>query len=271
MSILDAIILGLIQGLTEFLPVSSSGHLVISEQLLGLRANQDIVFEVFVHFGTVLSILTIYYRDAIGLTRSAVRGLLHPGQVRELYKGDESFRMVVQILISAIPAGIVGILFEDDITSAFTDPKLVATMLIVTGLILFLTRLFRTKQTRPYTLVIAFFVGCAQALAILPGISRSGSTISMAMYWKVSPQEAARFSFLMSVPVILGATLLKVLDLLAAGGTSEGGMVLLAGTVTAFASGLVAIRVLLRIIEFGRIRFFAFYCLLAGSAGILFL
>jgi len=271
MSILDAIILGLVQGLTEFLPISSSGHLVLTEHLLGVGGDQDIVFEVFVHFGTVMSILTVYFSDARDLTMSAFRGLMHPRRIGAYYKEDTAFRMMVQIIVSAIPAGVIGILLEDSITAAFSDPKLVATMLIVTGLILFLTRLFRTTETRPFNLLIAFLVGCAQALAIVPGISRSGSTISMAMYWKVDPQQAARFSFLMSVPVILGATMLKLLDVIRDGMTSEGILILLAGTLTAYISGVGAIKLLLRMIAFGRIRVFAFYCLLAGSAGILFL
>ncbi len=271
MSIIDAIILGLVQGLTEFLPISSSGHLVLSQHLLGVGGDQDIVFEVFVHFGTVLSILTVYAREARDLTLSVVRGVTHPNRLRAAYAEDPSFRMAVQILLSAIPAGIIGLTLEDSISEAFSDPKLVATMLIVTGLILFLTRLFRSVEKRPFNLLIAFFVGCAQALAIIPGISRSGSTISMAMYWKVDPTEAARFSFLMSVPVILGATALKVLDVLADGTTSESVLVLAVASLTAYISGYGAIKLLLRVISFGRIRLFAFYCLIAGSAGILFL
>ena len=271
MSILDALILGFVQGLTEFLPISSSGHLVLTEYLLGVGGQQDIIFEVFVHFGTVLSILTVYFSDARDLTMSAFRGIAHPTRLKANYKEDASFRMMVQILLSAIPAGVIGILLEDSIAAAFSDPKLVATMLIVTGLILFLTRLFRTAETKPFTLLIAFLVGCAQALAIIPGISRSGSTISMAMYWKVDPQQAARFSFLMSVPVILGATMLKLLDVIRDGISSEGILVLIVGTLTAYISGVGAIKLLLRVIAFGRIRLFAFYCLLAGSAGILFL
>ncbi|MCI0706952.1 MAG: undecaprenyl-diphosphate phosphatase [Ignavibacteriae bacterium] len=271
MTILEAIILGLIQGLTEFLPVSSSGHLVLGEYLLNIRPNNDVTFEVFVHFGTLLSVVVVFWKDVVGVVQAFVRAFVPFRLNREYYREHEHFRLAVAILIGSVPAAYVGLRFEDEISQAFADPKLVAVMLVVTGLILFLTGLAKPVEGKRVGLVSSFLIGCAQAMAIIPGISRSGSTISAAMYLKVEPFQAARFSFLMSLPVIAGATLLKTKDLLTGEGSSEGLLVLLVGTLVAFGSGYVAIKFLLKIIERGNIRWFSVYCLLVGILGIIFI
>ena len=174
------------------------------------------------------------------------------------------------LLFASIPAALGGLRFEDSISAAFQDPKLVSVMLIVTGLILYLTRLARPREDKRLTMTSSFLIGCAQAVAIIPGISRSGSTISTAMYLRITPVRAARFSFLLALPVIAGGTLLHVKDLIVEGGGAEGALPIALGTITAFVSGYVAIRFLLRLVEKGKFRVFSIYCLIAGTLGILF-
>lgn len=271
MTLLQAIILGVVQGLTEFLPVSSSGHLVLAEHLLNVPVNADVSFEVFVHFGTLMSVVLALWTDVREIVRSTVRAVTGIRRAPEQYRENEHFRMAVLIVLGSVPAAYIGIRFEDQITSAFTDPKLVAVMLVLTGLVLFLTRLAPKDGGRRVGLVSAVLIGCAQAMAIIPGISRSGSTISTGMYLGISPVRAARFSFLLSVPVIAGATLLKTLSIFNEGISLEGFAVILAGTVMAFGSGYAAIRFLLRVIEKGQFSIFSIYCLIVGTLGIVFL
>src|SRR3990172_9523507 len=236
MTVLQAIVLGIVQGLTEFLPVSSSGHLVLVEHLLRVPPSNDITFEVFVHFGTLVSVVVVLWDDIVQMVRSlfhAFRGFHVAAQYRE----NKYFRLGVFIILGSIPAAIVGIMFEDDVSAAFTDPKLVAVMLILTGLILFLTRLVsRPTEWKKIGVLSALVIGVAQAFAGIPGISRSGSTISAGMYLKVSPLQAARFSFLLSVPVIAGATLLKTVEIFGNGFSLEYILPILIGTVVSFGS-----------------------------------
>lgn len=247
MTILQSIILGLVQGLTEFLPVSSSGHLVLAEHLLNVPTSTDITFEVFVHFGTLVSVLLVFWDDVVLITQAVVQGILKPAGAKELYKTSEHFRFGILIIFASIPAAIVGLKFEDQISHAFADPKLVAVMLILTGLVLFLTRLKTPGKGKKIGWVAAILIGVAQSLAIIPGISRSGSTISAAMYLGVAPLKAARFSFLLSLPAVGGATLLKTKDMIQVGVVHDGILQLLLGSIVAFASGYVAIKFLLKI------------------------
>ena len=271
MSILQGILLGLVQGVTEFLPISSSGHLVLAEHLLGLPPSNDITFEVVVHLGTLMSVVVAFWPDITGLVGALVRAMSHVPRWGHLYREDAYLRLGVLIVIASVPAAIIGILFEDAVGEAFADPKLVAVMLIVTGLILFLTRLTRPVQGKEVRMGTAILIGFAQAFAILPGISRSGSTISTGMYTSIPPFEAARFSFLLSVPVIAGAAALKMIELLHHGIAVEGLEPMIAGLVMSFLSGYVAIKVLLRIIGKGKFSLFSFYCLVIGILGVLFI
>ncbi|HWP81478.1 MAG TPA: undecaprenyl-diphosphate phosphatase [Bacteroidota bacterium] len=271
MTILQSILLGLVQGFTEFLPVSSSGHLVLAEVLFDIAPSNDVTFEVFVHFGTLLSVL-VAFRDEIQRIIVAVALGLSPFNIGKVYyRENEYFRLGIAIFVGSIPAGIIGILYEKEITQTFTDPKLVAVMLVITGLILFLTKLARPSVGKRIGTRSALLIGLAQAFAIIPGISRSGSTISMALFLKHPPAIAARFSFLLSLPVIAGATLLKTFELFQNGGPADGWVQLLFGTLAAFASGYLAIRLLLKIIQRGKLSSFSFYCLTVGALAIVYL
>ncbi|MEX2117575.1 MAG: undecaprenyl-diphosphate phosphatase [Bacteroidota bacterium] len=271
MSMLQAIILGAVQGLTEFLPVSSSGHLVLAEHLLGVPVNDDITFEVFVHFGTLLSVLAALWPEVKEIGRAMVSGLTNLNLVPTYYRENEYFRIVPLIVVASVPAAIVGLIFEEQVAAAFTDPKLVAVMLVITGLILFLTQLVEPPGQKRVGIISGLVIGIAQAFAIIPGISRSGSTISTGLYLGITPLKAARFSFLMSVPVIAGATLLKTIGIVREGVSMEGIAPILLGTVIAFVSGYIAIKFLFTIIEKGRLSVFSFYCLTVGTLGIVFL
>ena len=269
MSLLNAVLLAILQGFTEFLPVSSSGHLVLAQELLHLHGLQLIAFDVFVHFGTLISVVFVFWHDILEMMRSFIKAFASM-KLKQEYENAEHFRLGVAIIIGSIPAGVIGILYRHQIEAAFTDPKLVAMNLVITGLILFLTRLTKPVEGKKVGLVSALIIGIAQAVAILPGISRSGSTMSTALYLKTSPAQAARFSFLLSVPVIAGASLLEGYKIFKHG-NDLGIMPLLVGTVVSAIAGYFSIKVLLKIMEKGKFSWFSFYCLTIGILGILFI
>ncbi len=275
----EAIILGLVQGLAEFLPISSSGHLVLGQHLLGLSeaAAGDITFEVFVHFGTTLSILTVYRKriwriltDLLGAVAKpkSMGAAIPPGTVDSERGGSEaSLRISVYVLLSMIPTGIVYVMFKDQLEAAFADPRLVCMMLIVTGILLLLTRL-RPNPSSVLSPLKALLVGFAQAIAMTPGISRSGATICTALYMNVDRKEAADFSFIMLLPVVMGATLLKALDMMETGIT-VGVLPLVLGTLVAYVSGIFAIRAVVILVQRHSLQYFAFYCFAVGILGLL--
>jgi undecaprenyl-diphosphatase len=269
LTILDAVLLAILQGFTEFLPVSSSGHLVLAQALLHVKDPQVLTFDVFVHFGTLISIALVFWKDILEILGAMWHAVVSL-RFRESYRTSEPVRIGIGILVASIPAGVIGILFHHQVEEAFNDPKLVAVNLVITGLILFLTRLATVQSDKRVGVLNAFLIGIAQAVAILPGISRSGSTISSGMYLRLSPVRAARFSFLMAIPVIGGAALLESKNLLHAG-TAIPLMPTIVGTVVAAVVGYVAIRLLLRIVQRGAFSWFSLYCLVVGILAILFI
>ena len=271
MNVFQSILLGILQGVTEFLPVSSSGHLVLAKALMHINTGNDISFEVFVHFGTMLSVLVVFRNDVLRIIFSIMEAIQHPFQIKELYKQSEIFRLVVYIIIGCIPAGVLGVLFNEQIESLFNDAKLVSDMLLITGLILFLTRFSKSTGNNRITLKSALGVGLAQSVAILPGISRAGSTISTGLMMNVSQDQAARFSFLMALPVILGATLLKVRHLIINPPSIHQSLILSTGTIVASISGYIALKLLLRVLQKGKFSLFSYYCFAVGILGLLFI
>jgi len=218
-TLLEAIILGLVQGLTEFLPISSSGHLVLAKEILGVSTQMDthigITFEVFVHFGTLLAIGTIFWNDILKLIKAffSIFPILFSDQKFETrYCNNSYFRMMILIIAGSLPAGIIGLLLEDTIEEAFNNPVLVCIMLLLTGGILIASKFFLNGQ-KQLNASTALAIGFAQAVAIIPGISRSGSTICTGLMMGLEREESARFSFLLAVPVIAMATILKQLVL----------------------------------------------------------
>lgn len=269
MSVLQVLLLGIVQGITEFLPISSSGHLVLGKALLGVHT-QGIAFEVFVHFGTFLAVLAVFWGDCWNILKAWGAALRRPapGQWMPRYQADPFFRLGVLIVLGTIPAIIVGLLFEHQVEAAFSHPLFVSLALLVTGTILLGTRWTRPQDTR-FGMVRALIIGAAQAFAVLPGISRAGSTIAAGMYVGVERSESARFSFLLALPVILGACVVEGKELWQTGIPSEEGMTLLVGTVAAFCVGIIALKWLLGVIRRGRLDWFAYYCYAAGLAGII--
>ena len=263
MDLLQSFILGLIQGLTEFLPISSSGHLALGSYFLGANTESDITFEVVVHFGTLCSIVIYYWKDLLRLIGSGFSFLKAPAAKKD----DPDVRMILFILVSMIPAFIVGFTLKDYVEEIFLNPLLVSGMLIVTGVILFLTKFAKDPQG-PVNLKKSFLIGIAQAFAMIPGISRSGSTISTALYLGVKREDAANFSFLMVIPVIAGAMLLQIKEMLEIGVSDAQITSLVVGFFTAFISGYYALKYLIIILKKKGFHYFAYYCWIVGAAGI---
>jgi undecaprenyl-diphosphatase len=258
-SILEGILLGVLQGLTEFLPVSSSGHLALVEHFFGI-SSPGVTFEVFVHFGTALAVLWFFRARVASIITAVVRWA-----ARLEFDHDEA-RLALHILIGTIPAAAIGLAFDDIIGELFDSPLLVSVMLLVTGVVLWLTRRVPTGKRHRETVRDAVLIGLAQAAAIMPGISRSGATISSGLGLGLDRRRAAEFAFLLSIPVILGATAASIGDVVRIG--AGHGPATFAGTVAAFASAVPAIAVLLKLVTAGRFHRFAYYCWAVGALGI---
>ncbi|MBO6793067.1 MAG: undecaprenyl-diphosphate phosphatase [Balneolaceae bacterium] len=265
MDILQSFLLGLIQGLTEFLPISSSGHLALGRYLLNSDTEMGITFEVVVHFGTLCSIVIYYKTEILNLIKALFRFIGSPS----IAKTDKDVKVIGFILISMIPAFIVGFTLKDYIEGIFMNPILVSGMLIVTGIILFLTK-FSKNPEGEITTKKAFLIGIAQAFAMIPGISRSGSTISTSLYLGISREEAANFSFLMVIPVIAGAMILQMGEVLEVGISNSQISSLLVGFFTAFISGYYALKYLIIILKKQGFHYFAYYCWVVGGAGLIY-
>jgi len=257
MDILKVIILGIVQGLTEFLPVSSSGHLVLAAELLNFH-EEGVAFEVFVHLGTLLSVLIVFRQDVIKM-------ILAPFQfLSSRFENKETKQYLfwdLYIIVGTIPAAIIGLSFKSKIEESFSNILLVIIMLAITGTILLLSR-FIPKKNQDMTIVKSLLIGVSQAFAILPGISRSGSTIVTGIFLGINKENAARFSFLLAIPAILGASVIKLKDLLAMETYSIPIIYLLIGAIVSFISGYFAILWLLDIVKKGKLEWFALYCYL---------
>ena len=260
MTWLEALILGLIQGLTEFLPVSSSGHLEIGKVLLNIEVQESLSFTVLVHFATVLSTITVFFQDI----KKLFAGLFQ-------FKWNEETRYVSKILVSMIPVLIVGVLFREEVESLFTgNLVLVGGALLITALLLISTQLVKPgKKKIPF--LDAFIMGLAQAMATIPGISRSGATISTGLLLKNGRSEVAQFSFLMVLLPIIGAALLDILSMSSSStevGISTSSLVI--GFLAAYLAGYMACRWMINLVKKGNLYWFAIYCALVGIVSIIF-
>lgn len=259
MTAIDAIVLGIVQGLTEFLPISSSGHIELGSALLKVQTSNHLLFSVVVHAATCLSTVVIFRKDLVQLTAEFFR-----------FK-KEAVYYTSALIISAVPVGIVGLTYDKEIESFFSGQVLlVGFMLLVTGLLLAMTYYAPPREGR-VTLGRALLIGLSQVLAILPGISRSGATISTALLLGVDKEKAARFSFLMVLIPILGGSALKLVDYLdSSDPTGDVSIWVLAmGFTAAFITGLFACKWMISIVKKGKLIYFAFYCFLIGSITIL--
>ena len=250
--------LGALQGATEFLPVSSSGHLVVGQTLLGLEI-QGVQFEVAVHVATLISVLVMY--------RGRLMDLLY-GTFR---RDGDAWRYMGLLAAATLPAGLVGVFFRDSIEGLFESPFVPATAFLVTGAILWSTRraLGREDCKKPGW-GVALLIGFAQAFALVPGISRSGTTVAMALWLGVAAEEAAAFSFLMAIPAIAGAALLQIPELTSQGLTLSG-TALAVGSVVAAITGILAIKAFVVLLARRAFHRFAIYCWALGTAFLIYL
>ncbi len=257
MSILEAIILGIIQGLTEFLPVSSSGHLELANALFGIEGESNLQFTMIVHAATVLSTITVFFKEIVKL----LKGLFK-------FRLNEETAYIFNIAVSMIPVLFVGLFFKDQIEGLFTSNLLlVGCMLLVTALLLTLTH-YAKPRVGKITTWNALLIGIAQAVAVIPGLSRSGATISTGLLAGTNRSEVSKFSFLMVLIPIIGMNLLDLIDKPL--GSGPGVWVLLAGFVAAYATGTLACRLMIKIVNKGKLVWFAAYCVIVGLTAIAF-
>ena len=258
----EALILGIIQGLTEYLPVSSSGHLAIGANLFGLSGEENLTFTVAVHVATVLSTIVILWKEIVWLFTDLFK-----------FKWNEGTKYIVNILISMIPVAIVGFFFKDKVEAVFGSGLLVVGIcLMVTATLLAFSYWARPRQRENISPLHAFIIGIAQALAVLPGLSRSGSTIATGLLLGNKKERLAQFSFLMVIPPILGEALLDVKDMAEMGvsqamaGLSP--LALAVGFLAAFVCGCLACKWMINIVKRGKLIWFALYCAVVGTLTI---
>jgi len=271
MNWLEALILGIVQGLTEFLPVSSSGHLTILSHFFGLEGDSNLTMIVVLHVATVLSTLVILWKEIVWIFKD-----LFSKQSWKTYDGlNEGTRYAINIIISMIPVGIVGLFFKDKVEAIFGSGLLiVGIMLLVTAALLAFSYFAKPRQRENISPLHAFIIGVGQALAVLPGLSRSGTTIATGLLLGNKKEKIAQFSFLMVIPPVLGEALLDVMDIAQQGfSTAMDGIspiALLVGFLAAFATGCLACQWMINIVKKGKLIWFAVYCLIVGILAIIF-
>lgn len=261
---IQALLLGLVQGLTEYLPVSSSGHLAIGSALFGIEGEENLAFTVIVHVATVFSTLVILWKEISWIFKGLTQCRMN----------DET-RYFINIVISMIPVGIVGVFFKDYVEEIFgSGLAIVGSMLLVTALLLTFSYFAKPRQKANISMRDAFIIGLAQAVAVLPGLSRSGSTIATGLLLGNSKEKLAQFSFIMVIPPILGEALLDVVKMLQGSADSMlqsvAPLSLIVGFLAAFISGCVACKWMISIVKRGKLIYFAIYCALAGAATLIF-
>lgn len=260
---LQALILGLIQGLTEYLPVSSSGHLTIASALFGVNGNDNLTFTVAVHIATVLSTLVVLWKEISWIFKGLFK-----------FQWNEETQYIVNILISMMPVGIVGLFLKDYVEDVFTSGLLiVGCMLLLTATLLAFSYFARPRQRERITKKDALIIGLAQAAAVMPGLSRSGSTIATGILLGNKKEKLAQFSFLMVIPPILGEALLDVLKASQEGLAAVAGGIsfpaLIVGFLAAFVSGCFACKWMINIVKRGKLIYFAVYCAVVGAITII--
>ena len=262
MDCIEALVLGLIQGLTEYLPVSSSGHLAIGSALFGIQGEENLTFTIMVHVATVLSTLVILWKEVDWIFKGLFK-----------FQMNDETKYFLNIVVSMIPVGIVGVFFKDAVEDVFgSGLMIVGAMLVLTSVLLAFSYYAKPRQKEKISLRDAFIIGLAQACAVMPGLSRSGSTIATGLLLGNKKEKLAQFSFLMVIPPILGEALLDVVKTMKGEAVSAGidTLPLIVGFVAAFVSGCLACKWMINIVKKGKLIYFAIYCAIAGVVTMLF-
>lgn len=267
MNTIEAFILGIIQGLTEYLPVSSSGHLAIGSALFGVNPEDNLTFDIVVHIATILSTIVILWKEVTWIFSGLFTGIKEQ-------KMNDDVRYTINILISMIPIGIVGVFFKDYVEEIFGNGlAIVGTCLLVTAILLGFAHFYKPSKVGDVTPAKALIIGIAQAIAVLPGLSRSGSTIATGMLCGVDKSKLAQFSFLMVIPPILGEALLDGMKIMKHANSESASMdttALIAGFIAAFAVGCLACKWMINLVKNGKMVYFAAYCGLVGIATLIY-
>jgi undecaprenyl-diphosphatase len=268
MDIIQAIIIGIAQGLTEFLPVSSSAHLVFVPHLLGTESN--LAFDTILHVGTLVAVVAYFFKDVLEMIRAFFSSLIDIAhrKFREGLKEDRYKKLAWLVIIGSIPAGLVGILFKDFFEGLFNNIPIVGFFLLITGVLLYASEMVsrktvHKKDLKEFSIKNSLLIGIAQACSIAPGISRSGATISTGLFLGLDRKLAARFSFLLSIPAILGAALVQAKDISSVLDISTAATV--AGFIAAAITGYLAIKIVLKLISERDLLIFAYYCWIVGA------
>jgi len=272
MSNLTALILGLIQGLTEFLPVSSSGHLVLFQTLFSdIDASFTLIFDITVHMGTLVAVLFYFFDDVKKLFSGFMKNIINYRHLRLSFKNDVQFRLSIYLLISTFVTGVIGIFFKDKIEGLFHNTFNVAVCLIFTGIILFISERIQkdNKKLDSFGLRDALLIGLFQSLALMPGISRSGTTIACALVLGFKQDESAKYSFLLAVPAIAGAFILQVIDIGQTGFETVWMSPLVLGFIISAVSGVFAIKLIMLFLHKKKLFVFSIYCWAVASLFLL--
>lgn len=273
MTIFESLFLGIIQGLTEYLPISSSGHLALGSHFVGITDPETILpYTVLLHVATVLSTLVILHKEVFWIFKGLFKITPAAEGASFMERLNDQQRYALAIIVSMIPVGIVGLFFKDYVEAAFEGLFIVGACLLLTAVLLAFSYYAKPRQKKNISLKDAFIIGLGQAFAVLPGLSRSGTTIATGLLLGNSKSNMAQFSFLMVIPPILGEALLEILEM-AKIGISEtfGGIsptALIVGFFAAFISGCIACKWMISIVRRGKLIYFAYYCLAAGIAAI---
>lgn len=278
MSLLDSLWLGVVQGLTEFLPISSDGHLALAHMLLGAVGTEDLFFDLILHLGTLVAVITVFSKDIWQFGGEALRGLGSIGSrgLSGALAEHEGLRLVFLIVVASVPTAFIGLLLKKPVESHAFGLGAIGVMFIINGVTLYSSRFAAKralKEPRPGTVAgigvrEALIIGIAQGLAVLPAISRSGSTIVTSLWLGADRERAAQFSFLMSIPAILGAALLQA-DGEAMQHAAQNPVPYVVGTLVSAAVGIVALKLLLRLLKAARFHHFAWYCWGLGAVALI--
>ncbi|MCF8070251.1 MAG: undecaprenyl-diphosphatase UppP [Desulfobacterales bacterium] len=266
MDLFQAVVLGIIQGLTEFLPISSSGHLIIFQHLFGLT-EPALFFDISLHVGTLIAVIVFFRRDIRNILSALQKLIINNSQFSAVHENPD-IRITFLIILGSVPTAIIGLFFKNIADRIFSSVTLTGIMLLITGLFLWSTRWIKKtgKDVLKVSVLKAFIIGTVQGLAILPGISRSGSTIVAGLFLGLNRETAAKYSFLLSIPAIIGAEILSLKDLFNDSAVLD--LATCLGTVAAGITGYCSLKLLLFIIKKGKLHLFAPYCWLAGVVAL---